>query len=271
MGFSIILVNIIRIDVLTVDVCVTILTWVLFILGWIILGSEFTLKTLVSAIVYPIALSIFMRLPSPEVMGGFFDIADSGEYSELALILSSLFGGAFVGAGCAVTFIGGGSTGGVDIIAFIICKCCKKIKSSSAIFAIDASIILLGILVFKDLVLCLVGIISAFVVSLVIDRIFHGESPAFIAHIVSDKYNDINEAIIEKLDRTSTILHATGGYSGMEKKVIMVSFTMRQYHDFLTCVKSIDKNAFITIHRAHEINGNGWTNSKAYVPRDKQE
>ena len=61
-GLSIILVNIIRIDILTVDVFVTILTWLLFFLGWIILGSEFTLKTLVSAIVYPIALSIFIKI-----------------------------------------------------------------------------------------------------------------------------------------------------------------------------------------------------------------
>jgi uncharacterized membrane-anchored protein YitT (DUF2179 family) len=39
----------------------------------------------------------------------------------------------------------------------------------------------------------------------------------------------------------------------------MVSFTMRQYPDFVTYVRSIDKEAFITIHRAHEINGEGWT------------
>ena len=70
---------------------------------------------------------------------------------------------------------------------------------------------------------------------------------------------EINEAIIKKLDRTSTILSGVGGFSGKEKKIAMVSFSMRQYPDFVNFVRSIDREAFITVHRAHEINGEGWT------------
>jgi uncharacterized membrane-anchored protein YitT (DUF2179 family) len=123
----------------------------------------------------------------------------------------------------------------------------------------------------KNLILCLLGITAAFVGALVIDKIFLGQSKAFIANIVSDKYEEINEAIIKKLDRTSTVLHATGGYSATPKKVVMVSFTMRQYPDFIAYVRSIDKEAFITIHRAHEINGEGWTKNdlENYPPPPK--
>ena len=70
---------------------------------------------------------------------------------------------------------------------------------------------------------------------------------------------EINHAIITKLDRTTTILEARGGYSGMSKKVVMVSFTMRQYSTLINIVNIIDKTAFVSIHRAHEINGEGWT------------
>ncbi len=258
-GLAISLVNFIPIDFLTVDVYVTILTWTLFILGWIFLGSDFTFKTFISALVYPIALSLFMKLPSPNVLGGFFNLGGSVQYGQIALILAALFGGVFVGAGCAVTFRGGGSTGGTDILAFIICKYIKKLKSSHVIFVVDASIILFGMLAIGDLVLCLVGIVSAFVAALVIDKIFLGESQAFIAHIISDKYEEINRLIIDKLDRTSTIITAQGGYSGADKKMIMVSFTMRQYPTFETFIRSVDRDAFITVHRAHEINGEGWT------------
>lgn len=205
------------------------------------------------------ALSLFVKLPSPDVLGGFFDLSLNENYGQISLILSALFGGVFVGAGCAVTFRGGGSTGGTDIIAFIICKYLKRLKSSFVIFAVDAAIIIFGIIAIGDFVLCLVGIISAFVAALVIDKIFLGESGAFIAHIVSDKYVEINEAIIKKLDRTSTILSGVGGFSGKEKKIVMVSFSMRQYPDFVNFVRSIDREAFITVHRAHEINGEGWT------------
>jgi hypothetical protein len=52
--------------------------------------------------------------------------------------------------------------------------------------------------------------------------------------------------------------------------MLLVSFTMRQYHDVLRIVTSEDKNAFVTIHRAHEISGEGWTWHKV-KPADASE
>ena len=111
----------------------------------------------------------------------------------------------------------------------------------------------------RDLSLSLLGITSAFICAVVIDKLFLGESQAFIAHIVSEKYELINEAIIQQLDRTSTILDGTGGYSKTEKKVVMVSFSMREYSALINIVNKIDKTAFMSVSRAHEINGEGWS------------
>ena len=41
--------------------------------------------------------------------------------------------------------------------------------------------------------------------------------------------------------------------------MVMVTFTMRQYAELISAVNRIDKHAFVTISRAHEINGEGWT------------
>ena len=267
-GLSISLVKIIPLDFMTVDLYVTVLTWILFFVGWIFLGTDFTVKTLISAIVYPIALSFSIKLSSPDVLDGFFCLKDSVEYGQIAVLLAGIFGGVLVGAGCAITFKGGGSTGGTDVIAFVICKFFKRLKSSVMIFVVDALIIVIGMLAIGDLVLCLVGIVSAFVAALVIDKMFLGQSQAFIANIVSDKYEEINRAIIEKLDRTTTFITARGGYSGEDKKMLMVSFTMRQYAAFIGMIASIDKDAFVTIHRAHEINGEGWTKHDLKSPDD---
>ena len=258
-GLSIAMAEIIKLEFLTVDLMVTVLTWMLFFFGWLFLGTNFAFKTLISAIVYPIALSVFMRLPSDDVLNGFFNLAGSETYGEIAIILAGIFGGVFVGAGCAITFKGGGSTGGLDIIALIVCKFIKKLKSSHMIFVLDAFVVVFGMLAIGDFVLCLVGIVSAFIAALVIDKMFLGRSQAFVAHIVSDKYEKINEAVINKLDRTSTIISAVGGYSGADKKMVMVSFTMRQYAEFIALIHSIDREAFVTVQRAHEINGEGWT------------
>jgi len=246
------------IPVLTIDLLITLVTWTLFFIGLIFLGKGFALKTLVSAIVYPIGIALFSRLVDPGVMGGIFDLRTSA-YSEISILLAALFGGCSVGAGCALTFLGGGSTGGVDILAFLICKVFKKLRSSVVIFCIDAGTVVLGLFMIGDLVVTLLGISSAFVAAAVIDKLFLGESKAFIAQIISKKHTEINRCVAAELHRTTSIIDIEGGYSGEKKKMLMVSFSMDQYNDLMGIISKTDPDAFITVHRAHEINGEGWT------------
>lgn len=267
-GFSIVINNIIGISTVNlpvlgeipfVDIIVAIITWSLFFLGLIVLGKDFTIKTLASTIIYPIGLYLFGFLVSPEVLDGFFDIASKPEYTSISLIFAALFGGLCIGTGCALTFLGGGSTGGMDILAFILCKIFKKWKSSTVIFAIDATIVLLGMFVNGDLILTLLGVMSAWITAMVIDRIFIGAGQAFTAQIVSDKHEEINLAIREEVRRTTTMFVAYGGYSKESKTVLMVTFTMDQYATLMSVIKRIDPTAFVSISRAHEINGEGFT------------
>ena len=97
---------------------------------------------------------------------------------------------------------------------------------------------------------------------IVIDKIFLGETKAFIAQVITPKYNEVNDFVIQKLDRTTTIVDCVGGYTKEDKKMVIVSFTVREYSLLIGMIATIDKDAFITIHRAHEINGLGWNELK---------
>ncbi len=242
----------------TIDFYITILTWSLFLIGLIFLGKNFALKTLISAIIYPIVFSLASNLANPNVMGGFFYLKGSA-YSSIAVLVAAIFGAICVGAGCAITFIGGGSTGGTDIIAFIVCKVFKKLKSSVVIFVVDAAVVVAGMFIINDLVVSLLGVSSAFICALVVDYVFLGNSKAFVAQIVSDHYDEISSEIIKRLERTTTIVDVVGGYSGENKKMVIVTFTIDQYSEIINILGIVDKNAFVTISRAHEINGEGWT------------
>ncbi|MBR3876034.1 MAG: YitT family protein [Clostridia bacterium] len=256
-GISIIIDELIG-GLLPIDVVIAVITWGLFFLGLAFLGWEFALKTLASTIIYPPAISLFMHLVSPNVLGGVFDLTTSS-HANIALIISALFGGLCVGTGCALTFLGGGSTGGVDIIAFILCKFFKRWKTSTVIFIVDATTVILGLFVIKDLILTLLGVISAWIAAQVIDKVFIGGNRAFTAQIVSDKHEELNLAIREEVRRTTTMLIGYGGYSGASKTVLSVTFTMRQYAALMNVIKRIDPTAFVSITRAHEINGEGFT------------
>ncbi len=230
----------------------------LFFLGLIFLGKDFALKTLVSSIIYPVSFHLFGLLVKYNLFGGFFNLAADPQYANISLIISALFGGLCVGAGCAITFLGGGSTGGMDILAFMLCKVFKKWKSSTVIFAIDAIIVVMGLLI-NNLVVTLLGVISAWIAVMVIDKIFIGGNRAFTAQIVSDKHEEINLAIRNEVRRTTTMLVGYGGYSRAPKTVLSVTFTMNQYADLMRVIKRIDPKAFVSISQAHEINGEGFT------------
>ena len=257
-GYAIVLSQIIPAEYLHVETIIMILTWVTFFLGLIVLGKTFAMKTLVSTIVYPIGVAIFTNITNPEFMNGFFNLGLS-QHSSVGVLLAAVFSGVLIGFGCALTFLGGGSTGGVDVIAFIACKIFKRLRGSIAIFIVDASAVIFGMFVIGDFVLSLLGITSAFVAALMVDKVFIGGSKAFVAHIITNKHEEINRQIIEKLDRTTTVVDVVGGYSGENKKMLMVSFSMNEYSELMSIITKNDREAFLTVNQAHEIHGEGWT------------
>lgn len=241
-----------------IDVYIGILTWSLFFLGLIFLGKRFATKTLISSLFYPVFFSLFYKLVDPNVLNGLFVLQNSA-YKEIAVLLAAVFGGVLVGLGCALSFLGGGSTGGVDILAFMICKWFKRLRSTHVIFAIDAIIIILGIFIINDVVLSMLGIVSAFICSLMIDKVFLGSSSAYVAQIITDNSESVSQRVIKEMDRTATIVDVVGAYSKSSKKMVIVSCNIREYAMLMNIVNKEDKKAFITIFKAHETHGEGWT------------
>ena len=243
---------------------ITALTWIFFFMGLIFVGKAFAAKTLLFTIVYPACLHLIEWFLGLKIFGDYFTkISDtSGETYQIGLILAAVVGGAMVGLAIAIAFMADSSTGGVDIISYAICKFFPKIKLSHVTLLIDAIIVISGMFIIQNFVISLLGIISAAVTSFMIDKVFLGGSRAFIAQIVSEKHEDIRNAIRDEMDRTSTIFDCVGGYSGEDKKMLMVSFTMSQYAQLMSILDRIDPECFVTVHRAHEIGGLGFSIEK---------
>lgn len=243
---------------LSTELAITALTWLLFLVGLAMLGVSFALKTFLSSAVYPIGVALFSYLARADVLGGYFYLIGS-EHTQLAILLAAVMGGAMIGVGCALSFMGGGSTGGFDIAVLALCKLFPGIKSSVVMFSLDAVIIIVGAFVTGDIVLTMLGIICALVCSLVIDKMFLGASRGYVADIVSDEHESIARGVVEKLGRTATVIDAMGAFSGERKKIVRVSFSVREYATLFGIVMTFDPKSFITVQRAHEISGEGWT------------
>ena len=247
--------------VMDVELFVTILTWVFFFLGWIILGKKFALSTLISAIVYPLALMLGTFLSElPLFSLSTYYTFNNENFATVNYLIAAIFGGLLVGVGCGLTFLGGGSTGGVDVIILAVQKF-TGIKASTVTFFIDSSIIVVGFLFVNSLDVTLMGIISAFFASAMIKKLFDNEKNVSV-NIISKKYLEINKIVLEKLDRGSTIINAVGGYSEEEVKMLQVVLDIREYYVLQDIIAKVDPNAFMYMHHVGTVRGEGF---KAHI------
>lgn len=237
-----------------VDIVVWSASAVLWIIGWFFCGKEFSLRTLLSTLLYPGFLTLFLRVE-------FFNdivVQVSGDGSVGYLILCGLFGGVFVGAGVALTFLGKGSTGGVDVLIYIAAKH-TRIRESIWSFIIDGSIIIFSMFFFPDKwVNSLVGILSAFITALMVEFIYNANMTSYQADIISDKWEEISKYVQDTLGRGATVIRAEGGYKGEERVILRVVFEKRQFDKVANFIANTDPKAFVTYTQARAVYGEGF-------------
>lgn len=234
---------------------ITVGQWIFFLIGFLLLGPTFALRTLVSTIVYPIFLFVFARVLSEESVASFFAI-NSG-VADLDMLIAGSIGGLLCGLGCGITYQGGGSTGGVDNISLSISKY-AHIKASVTSFIVDVSIVLSVMFFEQNIVPVLIGSFSAFCCAFAIEKVYIGVNETYIAMIISDKWEKINEIINKELSRGTTLFDGYGGYTGEDKVLIQVAFTKDEYDELLRIIYQNDKKAFLTVTKASEVTGYGF-------------
>lgn len=224
------------------------LTIGLYILGAVLLGKQFALKTFVSTIVYPLFIT---------VLGIWF--ADVRITSNP--LLASIYGGIFVGAGIGLVYRVGGSTGGMDIPPLIINKY-THIPLSSLVMMIDGLTVLLGAIVY-GIEASMIGLVSVWVCGQVINKLITlGAREAKNVLIISEKHDEVIQQIYQQIDRGVTILDATGAYTQQEKPVIMVVLYKKQFIELNRVIAAVDPEAFVIVSDVNEVQGRGFTYSK---------
>jgi uncharacterized membrane-anchored protein YitT (DUF2179 family) len=255
-----------------VNLVITILQISLFFLGFVLLGAKFTLRTLLSTLIYPSFLFLFDYLLSLPDFGAFISLGSVAAPDTGTLLLAGFFGGGIVGVGCGLTFIGGGSTGGTDCISLALSKY-FHIKASVGSLVSDMLIILSNIFYLypnhKNVIVVLIGVASAFACAVLIDKTYIGDN-SYVGFIVSDKWEEINNRINTELERGTTLIDSYGGYTGNEKTMIEVAFTTDEYDAFRKLIFQIDPKAFLTVLDAYEVTGFGFRKVPFRINREIQ-
>ena len=173
-------------------------------------------------------------------------------------LLCSLYGGVIVGAGMALIFIAGSTTGGTDILGYVLQKKRPHISIGRALMIVDGIILAVSIFVFGNIEAALFGMIALYVQTKVIDTIIYGGEAGSMATIITSNPDDISDKVIGELDRTATLIPARGMYSKQDTSVLLCTVRKSQFSRLKKIVYEADPNAFVMVTDDNYVRG-VWT------------
>ncbi len=176
------------------------------------------------------------------------------------MFLAAIFGGALMAVGIGLVFKSGATSGGTDIIVKVLRLRFPHLKTGVLFLGIDAVIVACSVFVFKDIDTALYAGLTVIICSTVLDIVLYGRDEAKLIYIISDKYDEITQKLLEDLDIGVTHVRGVGAYSGKEKNVIMCVVKKHVAPKVEDVIKQEDHLAFMIVTSATEIFGEGYKN-----------
>lgn len=220
-----------------------------------ILGPKFSVKTIYAIFMLTFLLWLFQWILKDE-SGNLPQLLGPGQD-----FMACVIGAGMLGFGIGIVFCNNGSTGGTDIIAWIINKY-KDVTLGRMMMYCDIVIISSCYFIFHDWRRVLFGFCVLFIMSIVIDYVINSARQSVQFLIFSRKYEEIAEGISTRIDRGVTLLDGQGWYSKQNIKVVVVLAKKTQSLDIFRLVKDIDPNAFISQSNVVGVYGEGFDKLK---------
>ena len=219
----------------------TVLNIPLFLFSIRLKGWQFIKRTLVATVTLSLSLMVIPEIP--------FLMDD--------LFLTALFGGLISGVGAGLVFACQATTGGTDMLAALIQRKLRHYSIAQIMQVLDALVVLVGAGIF-GVTYALYALIAIFAVAKVSDGIIEGLKFSKVAFIISEKNEEIAQAIMEKLDRGVTGLDGRGMYSGERKNLLFCVVSKKEIVQLKELVVGHDSQAFVIVSDAREVLGEGF-------------
>ena len=231
---------------------------ILLVIGFIVLGRDFGVKTAYVTVVSSLLLNVFEKVfPMEKALTGNIML-------ELcfAIILPAL--------AAALLFFENASGGGTDIVAMILQKYCH-IRFSKAILLVDGIVVGFGLLVIGFGIgnpddatqpswhLSFYSLIAIFVTSRVLAYVINGEKNDKILFVISDmRLTALHDYILKDLDRIATCIKSSGLYTNVDKEMLFLVVSYKEVVGIKQKIREVDPKAFVVVTDAYDAFGEGW-------------
>ena len=222
----------------------------------LVFGRQFGAKTIYAALITPVFMNAMTSILGENPADGISIISTQFNFSD-NVFFAALCGGLLIGVGCGFILRAGATSGGTDIISMLIVKFAKT-KFSSAMFLVESTIVIIGMIVLGDWKLPLYSLISIFVCARAIDYVLEGASYDKLLFIISEKKEELKQYILVDMERGGTYIKSSGMYTGNDKDMIFLVISRREIAAVKEKIRALDPRAFVVVVDAYETYGDGF-------------
>lgn len=227
-----------------IELFAAIFNTVMFLFAVVLLGKAFALTSLISTFYFPVILGVFQKIEWLQ------DLTDDP-------MLCTVFAAVSIGVGIGMVIKAGASTGGMDIPPLILNKK-MGVPVSVGLYTFDF-LILIGQMFFRDTEKSLYGILLVMIYTVLVDKVLLMGKNQMQVKIMSERYEEINEMIHQKLDRGTTLYRTESGYLHNKGFLVMTVVSNRELPKLNQLIMEIDDKAFMVISQVSEVKGRGFT------------
>ena len=169
-------------------------------------------------------------------------------------LLTAVFGGFFIGAGIGLAIRGGAVLDGTEVAALLVSK-------RSELLRVGDVILILNILIFSAAAFylgveaALYSMLTYFAASRTIDFLIHGIEEYTALTIVSERSEEIRQAVIRDLGRGVTVYRGRRGLTDAEQDIILCVVTRLEIGRVRSLIKEHDPSAFVLVHPLSDVHG----------------
>ena len=258
---------------LTIGTLVFIINCVLLILGVIIIGWKFGIKTLYCILMMSVMFNLVESFLPADLMVNMLQGVDAWR------LLLVVLGAASCGLGIAVSFMQGGSTGGTDIVAMIINKF-RTVSYGKVLLMTDCGILISSVFLTTTVNIAdstnaialttieplsslafarmIYGFMMIAVIGYTVDFVQSGNQQSNQIMIFCKDYEAMADMINTKAHRGATLIDAMGWYTKTPSKAVMVVCRKRDTSMILKLVREQDPSAFLTVGSVMGVYGQGF-------------
>ena len=236
----------------TASIFLFIVNTITLIIGGILLGKDFFVKSVFSSLFSPLVVFIFERTLDPNLFLQY--VSGSGYY-----FISLICGAGLAGLGLGIALKNNGSTGGMDVIQKIMSKY-MRVPYSKTMYLTDWVIVVLSGFTFIggfkfNIEMVVYGVLGVLGVSMIIDAFLLKARSRRTLHIVTTKPIEVRDMLYKEVDRGVTFVTAKGGYTGEDRTMVVCAMEKHEAYRIMDLIDPIDPEAFCYVTSTKEIIG----------------